>query len=128
MSAIKQTSEFRVYYEDTDVGGIVYHANYLKFCERARSDFFFANNTSPQRGENHFVISSMSAKFKASARLGNLLQVTVSVKSLKKASFELHQEVSFEGKVLFEMDGVFVLTNKEGKILRLGPSEIDLFS
>ncbi|MFW6307555.1 MAG: acyl-CoA thioesterase, partial [Campylobacterales bacterium] len=38
----------RVYYEDTDIGGVVYHANYLKFCERARSQLFFEKNIIPQ--------------------------------------------------------------------------------
>ena len=120
--------EYRVYYEDTDAGGIVYHANYLKFCERGRSDYFFDHGTSPQRGENHFVIVSMEAKFKASAKLGDLLKVTLEVTKLSKASMSLHQKVLCNDKVLFEMDGVYVLTNKDGKVVRLSEEDIALLS
>jgi acyl-CoA thioester hydrolase len=119
---------YRVYYEDTDAGGIVYHANYLKFCERARSDYFFNHGTSPQRGDNHFVIASMQAKFKASAKLGDTIEVSLSVNSISKSSFDLHQEVSRDGKVLFEMDGKFVLTNPEGRIVRLSEEDLKLFT
>ena len=120
--------EYRVYYEDTDAGGIVYHANYLKFCERARSDYFFNLDTSPQRGENHFVIASMQAKFKASARLGDIVKVQTTVNKINKASMNLHQEVTCLDQVLFAMDGVFVLTNKEGQIIRLSDDEIEMLS
>jgi acyl-CoA thioester hydrolase len=120
-------SQYRVYYEDTDVGGIVYHANYLKFCERARSDHFFNQGTSSQRGDNHFVITAMDAKFKASAKLGDLLTVTLNLKTINKASMVLHQEVLCGEKVLFEMNGTFVLTNSQGKIVRLGEEELKLF-
>lgn len=118
----------RVYYEDTDAGGIVYHANYLKFCERGRSEYFFKQGSSPQREENHFVIVSMEAKFKASAKLGDLLNVTVDVTRISKASMTIHQEVLRDDKVLFEMDGVYVLTNKEGKVVRLSDEDIKLLS
>lgn len=118
----------RVYYEDTDAGGVVYHANYLKFCERGRSEYFFSQGTSPQRGDNHFVIVSMEAKFKASAKLGDLLEVTLDVTKVSKASMTIHQKVLCQEKVLFEMDGVYVLTNKAGKIVRLSEEEIKILS
>ncbi len=121
------SSQFRIYYEDTDVGGIVYHANYLKFCERARSDHFFNQGTSSQRGENHFVITAMDAKFKAPAKLGDLITVTVAVKSISKASFVLHQEVLRGDTLLFEMNGTFVLTNTQGKVIRLGEEDLKVF-
>lgn len=124
---MQEKSQYRVYYEDTDVGGIVYHANYLKFCERARSDHFFNQGTSSQRGDKHFVITAMEAKFKASARLGDLVSVSLEVISVNKASMRLHQEVSCDGKLLFEMIGTYVLTNSEGKIVRLSQEDIDLF-
>ena len=122
------THEYRVYYEDTDTGGIVYHANYLKFCERARSDHIFAKGDSPLRGENHFVIASMNAKFKASAKLGDILSVTMTLGKVSRVSIEIYQTVSCEGKELFEMNGVFVLTNKEGRPIRLSEEDIEIFS
>lgn len=110
---------YRVYYEDTDAGGVVYHSNYLKFCERARSDHFYERGSSPQRGDRHFVIVSMSAKFKAPARLGDMLEVTMQPIRMNKASVELHQEIYCEGRLLFEMDGTFALTNAQGRPVKL---------
>jgi len=123
---VKGSYRYRVYYEDTDAGGIVYHANYLKFCERARSDYFYQQDASPQRGDKHFVIISMEAKFKASGRLGDMLSVTLDVVHISKASMKLHQKVFCGDKLLFEMDGVYVLTNKEGKPVRLSDEDIKL--
>ena len=120
--------KIRVYYEDTDAGGIVYHANYLKFCERARSEYFFQKNSSPKRGENHFVITRMEAKFLASAKLGDMLDVSVVLKELKRASFTLYQEVKREDTLLFSMEGSFVLTNSDGKPARLSEEDKKIFS
>ncbi|MGE4457522.1 MAG: hotdog domain-containing protein, partial [Arcobacteraceae bacterium] len=47
--------QIRVYYEDTDTGGVVYHSNYLNFCERARSEAFFRLGMSPELSSGHFV-------------------------------------------------------------------------
>lgn len=120
--------QVRVYYEDTDAGGIVYHSNYLKFCERARSEYFFEKGSSPQRGENHFVITNISAKFVSPAKLGDLLDVTLSVTQVKRASFELHQEIYREKELLFIMDGTFVLTNPKGKPIRLSEEDRAIFA
>lgn len=101
--------KIRVYYEDTDAGGIVYHANYLKYCERARSEYFFANNVMPGDGEkNGFVVRNITAAFLATAKLGDMLEVSTVVKTLKHSSVTLHQTV-YRGSVsLFEMDVVLV--------------------
>ena len=76
----------RVYYEDTDAGGIVYHANYLKFMERARTEWvrslgLHQNNLLEQ--SIGFVVIDMSIGFKLSAKLDDLLLVTCKVKQLK---------------------------------------------
>ncbi len=60
----------RVYYEDTDSEGVVYHANYLKYCERARSEFFFKKNVLPENEEGVFVIRSIKADFLPLQALG----------------------------------------------------------
>jgi len=121
-------STFRVYYEDTDAGGVVYHANYLKFCERARSDHIFNKGTSPQRGENHFVIVDMHAKFKAPARLGD--EITVSMEPLKvgNVSIVLYQEVKKDERVLFTLEATFALTNAKGRPMKLDAGDKALFS
>ncbi|CAM2932067.1 YbgC/FadM family acyl-CoA thioesterase [Helicobacter felis] len=84
---------FRVYYEDTDCGGIVYHANYLKYCERARSEVFFANDLSPCDQQGFFVVRSLQAQFFTPGKLGDTLEVLTKLKELKKVSVILEQEV-----------------------------------
>jgi len=85
--------KIRIYYEDTDTGGIVYHANYIKYCERARSEMFFGSDVKPFSKDGHFVVSEIRAKFKKPAVLGDLLEVKTSVASLKKASALINQKI-----------------------------------
>ena len=110
--------KIRVYYEDTDMGGIVYHANYLKFCERARSEYFFQGGTTPHLEEGEFVAASMQAKFKASAKLGDMLNVRTDVLSLKSSSLLLKQCVYKDEVLLFDME-IKLGFVKNGKIGRM---------
>jgi len=86
----------RVYYEDTDAGGIVYYANYLKFFERARTEWLrkigFNQEVLRQQGIL-FVVRDVSAKYRRSARLDDELEVSVQVEKLGKASFNISQSV-----------------------------------
>ena len=95
--------QIRVYYEDTDTGGVVYHSNYLNFCERARSDAFFKKGLSPVLQSSHFVASKLEASYIKSARLGDILDIKTSLIKLKSASFELLQEVFLHDKKIFKM-------------------------
>jgi len=103
----------RVYYEDTDLGGIVYHVNYIKFCERARSEIFFKKNIVPIDNEqNGFVVRNLKADFLAISTLGDLLNVVTSLIILKKTSLILQQEV-WKGEVkLFCMEVTLVYIQK----------------
>ena len=87
----------RVYWEDTDAGGVVYYANYLKFCERARSEWLRQLGIAQQRLADEqsllFVVSSASIQYHASARLDDALQISVSIASRGAASLELLQQV-----------------------------------
>jgi len=85
--------KIRIYYEDTDAGGIVYHANYIKFCERARSEAFFQAGLNFTKEGGYFVVSSIEAKFIASAVLGDEVFVRTKILELKKASLVLEQEI-----------------------------------
>ncbi len=85
--------KIRIYYEDTDAGGIVYHTNYIKFCERARSEAFFQAGLDFTKEGGYFVVSSLEAKFIASAVLGDEVFVRTKILELKKASFVLEQEI-----------------------------------
>lgn len=107
--------KIRVYYEDTDAGGIVYHSNYLNFCERARSDIFFKKGLSPVLEGGHFVAKRIVADYLLSAKLGDVLEVTSELLEIKGASFELLQRVFKEQKKVFELRIVLVYVTFEGK-------------
>ena len=85
--------KIRIYYEDTDAGGIVYHTNYIKFCERARSEAFFQAGLNFTKEGGYFVVSSLEAKFIASAVLGDEVFVRTKILERKKASLVLEQEI-----------------------------------
>ena len=85
--------KIRIYYEDTDAGGIVYHTNYIKFCERARSEAFFEAGLNFTKESGYFVVSALEAKFLASAVLGDEVFVRTKLMELKKASLVLEQEI-----------------------------------
>ena len=93
--------KIRVYYEDTDVGGVVYYANYLKFCERARSNLFFEKGLSPHNGDEFFVVKHVEADYIKSAVFGDELTVTTKLIEKKAASIIMYQEVLRNGEVLF---------------------------
>ena len=85
--------KIRIYYEDTDAGGIVYHTNYIKFCERARSEAFFKAGLNFTKEGGYFVVLALEAKFLASAVLGDEVFVRTKILELKKASLVLEQEI-----------------------------------
>ena len=85
--------QVRVYYEDTDCGGIVYHTNYIKYCERARSELFFSHNTLPQLDTCGFVVSAIDAKFLGFAKLGDMLWVQTQVQKLARVQILLRQRI-----------------------------------
>ena len=85
--------KIKIYYEDTDAQGIVYHANYIKFCERARSEALMRAGVDFARADAHFVVSELYAKFLRPARLGDTLEIRTSLAALKNASALLRQEI-----------------------------------
>lgn len=90
---LRAQMRIRVYFEDTDCGQIVYHTNYIKYCERARSELFFSQNILPF-GENcGFVLSSLNAKFIIPARLGDLLEVRSRVIKIRQTSLLIEQQI-----------------------------------
>ena len=94
------TSDFtwqaRVYYEDTDAGGVVFYANYLKFFERARTEWLRTSGIGQQAlSETHrvmFVVKSTAVDYHAPAKLDDELKLTVVVQKLGRASVEFFQE------------------------------------
>ena len=88
--------EVRVYYEDTDAGGIVYYANYLKFFERARTEWLRAIGVGQQvllaEHDAMFVVKFVSADYHAPAKLDDVLKLTLRIEKLGRASIQFVQE------------------------------------
>jgi len=86
----------RVYYEDTDAGGIVYYANYLKFFERARTEWLRSLDVNQhqllQEQDALFVVKSVSAEYHAPARLDDVLKLTLGIEKIGRASLTFIQE------------------------------------
>lgn len=120
--------KIRVYYEDTDVGGVVYHSNYLNFCERARSDIFFEKGFNPILEGGHFVARKVVADFLMSAKFGDLLDVHTSLVKMRAASFILLQTISKDGKKLFEMQITLAYITFEGKPQKIDAKTMELMS
>jgi acyl-CoA thioester hydrolase len=93
----------RVYYEDTDAGGIVFYANYLKFFERARTEWLRAAGVDQQklieREGAAFVVKSASIDYHAPARLDDEITLTLSIEKLGRASIQFVQK-AFKGDLL----------------------------
>lgn len=98
----------RVYWEDTDAGGVVYHAQYLAFLERARSEWMRALGRGQEllRADHDlvFAVRAMRIDFRAPARLDELLEVGVVLAGCRRASLVLAQEVRRDGELLLEAE------------------------
>ena len=114
----------RVYYEDTDAGGIVYHANYLKFCERGRTDFLRVLGFDQSGFEDVlFVVRRMKCEFMRSARLDDLLEVETRLGELAGARMELEQCVRRDTELIFSARVTVAMVDGRGRPRRL-PKEI----
>ena len=86
----------RVYWEDTDAGGVVFYANYLKFFERARTEWLRSLGVGQQALREQtgaiFIVTDTALRFAAPARLDDLLDITVQVQGMRPASLRLHQQ------------------------------------
>ncbi len=120
--------KIRVYFEDTDIGGIVYHTKYINFCERARSEILFRNGIMPYDAESKsgYIVKSLKCDFLKSATLGDVLEVKTKVLSVSKVKFTLLQEIFKGEEKLFSME-VKVVYVKEGKPARIDSEVLALF-
>lgn len=119
--------QIRVYYEDTDLGGIVYHANYLKFCERARSELFFAQGLVPLDGNRSFVVTKMEIDFLGSAKLADIVNVTTKVIQTKKLSITLLQEIFKDDKKIFSAT-IKLAYIENGKPILIPQNQLDILT
>ena len=119
--------KLKVYYEDTDSGGVVYYANYLKFLERARTEALFSigfsNNKIQEQFNSLIIVKSCNIEYKKSAHLEDELTIRSFVKSITKTSFVMNQIISKEKDVIVEAQIHLVFINKEGKPVKI-PEDI----
>ncbi|MAF67993.1 MAG: tol-pal system-associated acyl-CoA thioesterase [Micavibrio sp.] len=117
----------RVYYEDTDAGGVMYHASHIRFCERGRTEFLrelgFQNSGLFKKHGLLFVVRHLSADYRMPAFLDDMLSLTTYVLSTKNTSFVMRQTLKRDKNTLFEMDVVIACISKEGKPVKI-PLEI----
>ena len=119
--------KLKVYYEDTDSGGVVYYANYLKFLERARTEALFSIGYSNKKIQDMFnsliIVKSCNIEYKKSAYLEDQLKVRSFVKSISKTSFFMNQIITKEEEIIVEAQVHLVFVNNEGKPVKI-PEEI----
>ena len=113
----------KVYYEDTDSGGIVYHANYLKFLERARTEALYSIGFSNKKLKNAFksliIVKSCNIEYKKSAYLEDELKVRSFIKSISKTSFFMNQIISKGDKIIVEAKVHLVFVNDKSKPVKI---------
>ena len=108
----------KIYYEDTDAGGVVYYANYLKFIERARTEMInklgFTLTTLLKRYDRLFLVKKIECDYIESCKLEDTLNVLSNILVLKNASFELEQNILKQNKIIFRSKIVMVCVNSQG--------------
>ena len=119
--------KLKIYYEDTDSGGVVYYANYLKFLERARTEALFSigfsNNKIQEQFNSLIIVKSCNIEYKKSAHLEDELTIRSFVKSITKTSFFMNQIISKENDVIVDAQIHLVFINKEWKPVKI-PEDI----
>ena len=121
--------KLKVYYEDTDSGGVVYYANYLKFLERARTEALFSIGFSNKKIQEEFdaliIVKSCNIEYKKSAFLEDELTIRSFVKSITKTSFFMNQIITKDEKIIVEAQIHLVFIDKNGKPIKI-PEDIYL--
>jgi acyl-CoA thioester hydrolase len=123
ISPATHTYRLRVYFEDTDAGGMVYYANYLKFAERARTEMLrdagFNHAEMVARDGLMLVVRRCAADFRRSAYLDDELEVETRVTDLAGASLGLEQSVRRTGEILVRLEVTVACVTKQGRATRL---------
>ena len=118
---------FKIYYEDTDSGGVVYYANYLKFLERARTEALssigYSNKKVKEDFEALIIVKACNIEYKKSAHLEDELSIRSFVKSITKTSFFMNQIISRGDEIVVEAQVHLVFVDEKGKPMKI-PDEI----
>jgi len=122
---VEQTWPIRIYYEDTDHGGIVYHANYLRYMERARTEFLrgagIELDTIQQQWGVLFAVTKLTINYRASAHFNDLLQVISSIEQPRGARLHYRQRIVLHDskKLITEADVALACIDSNGKPHRI---------
>ncbi len=113
------THEIKVYYEDTDSGGVVYYSNYLKYLERARTEMINSIGLSNKKLLDEYntliIVKSCNIEYIKSAKLENKLQIFSSIELFSKASFNMIQYIKRGNELIIKAKLKLVTVNEEGK-------------
>ncbi len=121
----------RVYFEDTDLSGVVYHANYLRYMERARSDMLRIAGIDQravfEAGEGAYAVADLAIRYRAPAKLDDALLVVSRVIAVRAASVVIHQTVRRGAVVLTEADVTAALVASSGRPRRQPRAWLDIY-
>ena len=116
-------SSFKIYYEDTDSGGVVYYANYLKFLERARTDAItsldFSNKKLINEYGTYIIVKSCNLNFHKPAKLEDDLNIISKILEVKNVSIKMKQNIFVNNNMIVEAEILLASVNKEGKPSKL---------
>ena len=115
--------KIKVYYEDTDSGGVVYYANYLKFLERARSELIYSFGLSNKKLLKEYdtliIVKSCNIQYKKPAKLEDELEIDSKIKSFTKTSFTIDQTIKRKEEIISLAEIVLVTVDKSGKPIKI---------
>ncbi len=119
----KHSCEYRVYYEDTDAGGIMYHGRYVNWCERARGEYIrdlgLSFSEIVEKDGMMFVVRHIEMHYFKPAKLDQLLRIESGVKEMKNSSFIMNQSIFCQDYMLFSMTVTIVGVDEAGKPIRI---------
>ena len=115
--------KIKIYYEDTDSGGVVYYANYLKYLERARSEAIYSLGLSNSILQEDYgtliIVKSCNIKYKKPAKFEDELEVLSSIISKTRTSFSMSQIIKRQEEIISEAEVQLVTVNKDGKPIKI---------
>lgn len=121
----------RVYFEDTDLSAIVYHANYLRYMERARSDMLrlagIDQRAHQEAGGGAYAVTTLNIRYRLPAKLDDALVVVTILREVRAASVDIHQRVMRDREILTEADVTAALVGTTGRPVRQPKDWIDAF-
>ena len=122
-------NKIRVYYEDTDASGRVYHANYLKYLERGRSNLIYQSKYNHQellkKFNIIFVVKSLNINYLKPAFFEDIIEVQTSLKLLSRVKLNFNQKIIRNNELLVDAEVIVIPINTKGKIIKLNE---DLYS